>query len=182
MKIHTVLIIVLFIVSCSSDEEELPFYVAENGVTIKARDWVSIGTTADLNGLTYTAVDLTSLKEWINAGKDLSKVVTTKVNTSANGSEVAVLFSRDGFGYIDIEGIEGWDVSNWTSFIGLFYSTKPVESDLSSWDLSNVTNISAGFGLGTVNPNINNWDVSNVTTMSTFFLVILARNILKGWT
>jgi|TARA_B110000240_G_scaffold12351_1_gene12911 hypothetical protein len=70
MKIHTVLIIVLFIVSCSSDEEELPFYVAENGVTIKARDWVSVGTTAELNGLSYTAVDLPSLKEWINAGND----------------------------------------------------------------------------------------------------------------
>ena len=180
MKIHTVLIIVLFIVSCSSNEEELPFYVAENGVTIKARDWVSVGTTAELNGLSYTAVDLPSLKEWINAGNDLSKVVTTKINTSANGSEVAVLFNRDGYGYIDIEGIEGWDVSNWTSFIGLFYSTKPVESDLSSWDLSNVTNISAGFGLGTVNPNINNWDVSNVTTMSTFFFGNIGEKYIEG--
>ena len=180
MKIHSLLIIFLFIVSCSSDEEELPFYVAENGVTIKARDWVSVGTTAELNGLTYTAVDLTSLKEWINAGKDLSKVVTTKVNTSANGSEVAVLFNRDGFGYIDIEGIEGWDVSNWTSFIGLFYSTIPVESDLSSWDVSNVTNISAGFGLGTVNPNINNWDVSNVTTMGTFFFGNIGEKYIEG--
>ena len=180
MKIHTVLIIVLFIVSCSSDEEELPFYVAENGVTIKARDWVSVGTTAELNGLSYTAVDLPSLKEWINAGNDLSKVVTTKINTSANGSEVAVLFNRDGYGYIDIEGIEGWDVSNWTSFIGLFYSTKPVESDLSSWDVSNVTNISAGFVLGTVNPNINNWDVSNVTTMSTFFFGNIGEKYIEG--
>ena len=180
MKIHTVLIIVLFIVSCSSDEEELPFYVAENGVTIKARDWVSVGTTAELNGLSYTAVDLPSLKEWINAGNDLSKVVTTKVNTLANGSEVAVLFNRDGYGYIDIEGIEGWDVSNWTSFIGLFYSTKPVESDLSSWDVSNVTNISAGFVLGTVNPNINNWDVSNVTTMSTFFFGNIGEKYIEG--
>ena len=180
MKIHTLLIIVLFIVSCSSDEEELPFYVAENGVTIKARDWVSVGTTAELNGLVYTAVDLPSLKEWINAGNDLSKVVTTKVNTSANGSEVAVLFNRDGYGYIDIEGIEGWDVSNWISFIGLFYSTKPVVSDLSSWDVSNVTNISAGFGLGTVNPNINNWDVSNVTTMSTFFFGNIGEKYIEG--
>jgi hypothetical protein len=121
MKIHTLLIIVLFIVSCSSDEEELPFYIAENGVTIKARDWVSVGTTAELNGLVYTAVDLPSLKEWINAGNDLS-----------------------------------------------------------SWDVSNVTNISAGFGLGTVNPNINNWDVSNVTTMSTFFFGNIGEKYIEG--
>ena len=63
MKKYTLLFIALFIVSCSSDEEELPFYVADNGVTIKARDWVTVGTTADLNGVTYTAVDLASLKE-----------------------------------------------------------------------------------------------------------------------
>ena len=49
MKIHRLQIIVLLIVSCSSMDEELPFYVAENGVTIKARDWVTVGTTADLN-------------------------------------------------------------------------------------------------------------------------------------
>ena len=27
-----------FIFACSSNDEELPFYVAENGVTIKARE------------------------------------------------------------------------------------------------------------------------------------------------
>ena len=39
------LFLVLFIplVSCSPDEEkEFPFYVAENGLTIKARDWVAV--------------------------------------------------------------------------------------------------------------------------------------------
>ena len=60
MKTNTLLIIVLLIVSCSSDDEELPFFVAENGVTIKARDWVTVGTTADLNGLVYTCLLYTS--------------------------------------------------------------------------------------------------------------------------
>ena len=45
MKKYTLLFIALFIVSCSSDEEELPFYVADNGLTIKARDWVTAGAS-----------------------------------------------------------------------------------------------------------------------------------------
>ena len=162
MKKYTLLFIALFIISCSSDEEELPFYVADNGVTIKARDWVTVGTTADLNGLTYTAVDLASLKEWINDGKDLSKVVTTKVEVEFSGS--ATLFLRT-----EIKGIEGWDVSNWNDMDGLFYGVIGVNVDLSGWDVSNVTNLGFIMNLGDVNININNWDVSSATNMISLF-------------
>ena len=108
MQKYTLLFIALFIVSCSDndDTEPKPFYVADNGVTIKARDWVTVGTTADLNGVTYTAVDLPSLKEWINDGKDLSKVVTTFVSDTTH-SQFAVLFNRKVVGFFPIKGIEG---------------------------------------------------------------------------
>ena len=162
IKKYTLLFIALFIVSCSSDEEELPFYVADNGVTIKARDWVTVGTTADLNGVTYTAVDLPSLKEWINDGKDLSKVVTTKVEVEFSGS--AALFFRS-----EIKGIEGWDVSNWNDMNGLFYGVIGVNVDLSGWDVSKVKDMALIMNLGDVNININNWDVSNATSMSGMF-------------
>ncbi|MDB4239702.1 hypothetical protein N9826_02255 [Flavobacteriaceae bacterium] len=84
MKKYALLFIALIIVSCSSDEEkELPFYVADNGVTIKARDWVAVGTTAPINAqgvayiknlkgapewdkVNYTAVDLAWLKLVLN--------------------------------------------------------------------------------------------------------------------
>ena len=181
---YALLFITLFIVSCSdNDDTELkPFYVADNGVTIKARDWVNVGTTADLNGVSYTAVDLASLKQWINDDKDLSKVVTTKVETIGN-SPVAVLF-----GTAKIKGIEGWDVSNWTDMGGLFYSTEKVNVDLSGWDVSKVTILGLTMQLGTVNININNWDVSSVTNMTA--LVVFGNNSsnnyiegmdLSGW-
>ncbi|MDA9593875.1 BspA family leucine-rich repeat surface protein [Flavobacteriaceae bacterium] len=177
MKKYTLLFIALFIISCSSDEEELPFYVADNGVTIKARDWVTVGTTADLNGLTYTAVDLASLKEWIKDGKDLSKVVTTKVEITR--SYGAALFSEE------IIGIESWDVSNWTSMDGLFYSSNPVKADLSGWDVSKVKIMGLTMVLGDVNPNINNWDVSSATNMTSLVISGNANYIegmdLSGW-
>ena len=178
MKKYTLLFIALFIVSCSSDEEELPFYVADNGVTIKARDWVTVGTTADLNGVTYTAVDLPSLKEWIKDGKDLSKVVTTKVEVEFSGS--AALFFRS-----EIKGIEGWDVSNWNDMNGLFYGVQGVNVDLSGWDVSKVKDMALIMNLGDVNININNWDVSNATSMSGMFFGNTDNYIegmdLSGW-
>ena len=178
MKKYTLLFIALFIVSCSSDEEELPFYVADNGVTIKARDWVTVGTTADLNGVTYTAVDLASLKEWINDGKDLSKVVTTKVEVQFSGS--AALFLRT-----EIKGIEGWDVSNWNDMNGLFYGVQRVNVDLSGWDVSKVKDMALIMFLGDVNININNWDVSNATKMINLFFGNTDNYIegmdLSGW-
>ena len=56
-----------------------PFYLDENGVTIKARDWVTAGTTGELGGVTYTAVDIDKLKLMFTKEEDVSKVVTTLI-------------------------------------------------------------------------------------------------------
>ena len=180
------ILILLFIplVSCSPDEEkELPFYVAENGVTIKARDWVTVGTTADLKGIVfgfnggspsggwvsfnhsvyYTAADLAWLKNVLNTYSDLSTLVTSKVKITSEASAKG-LFSKT-----EITGMENWDVSNWTSMNGLFDSDKPIKSDLSYWDVSSVEDFRLAMQLETTNPNINNWDVSKATNMSGFF-------------
>ena len=186
MEKYILLFIALFIISCSdNDDTELkPFYVADNGVTIKAKDWVTVGTTADLNGVTYTAVDLASLKEWIKDSKDLSKVVTTFVSDTTH-SQFAMLFHRKVVGFFPIKGIESWDISNLKYIQGIFYSSQPVESDLSGWDVSKVTNMGLSMGVGDVNPNINNWDVSNVTDMRGFFSGNSVSHIegmdLSGW-
>ena len=174
----------LFVFSCSVyDEKELPFYVADNGVTIKARDWVPVGKKADLKGIVfgfnggngtddaisfnhsvyYTSVDLPWLKNVLNTYSDLSTLVTTKVEIT-NEDSAAGLFLRT-----EIKGMENWDVSNWTSMNGLFDSDKPIKSDLSYWDVSSVEDFRLAMQLETTNPNINNWDVSKATNMSGFF-------------
>ena len=186
MKKYTLLFIALFIISCSdNDDTELkPFYVADNGVTIKAKDWVTVGTTADLNGVTYTAVDLASLKEWIKDSKDLSKVVTTFVSDTTH-SQFAMLFHRKVVGFFPIKGIESWDISNFKDIQGIFYSSQPVESDLSGWDVSKVKIMGLTMVLGDVNPNINNWDVSSATNMTSLVISGNANYIegmdLSGW-
>ena len=180
---YALLFLALIIVSCSPDDEkELPFYVADNGVTIKVRDWVAVGRTGNLNGLGvaevgsegngggiqfdrlyYTAVDLAYLQYTLNTYSDLSTLVTSKVKITSEASAKG-LFSKT-----EIKGMENWDVSNWTSMNGLFDSDKPVKSDLSYWDVSNVKDFRLAMQLENINPNINNWDVSKATNMSGFF-------------
>ena len=184
MRFPLLVILLSFLFISCEEEDNSPFYVAKNGVTIKARDWVTVGTTAELNGVTYTAVDLASLKEQIGDDKDPSKVVTTKVETW--GSQIAGLFLSTGK---EIKGIEGWDVSNWTSMQGIFYSAEPVNADLSGWDVSQVTDMQLFMRLGDVNININNQDVSNATDMSRMFMwfsnvennVYIEGMDLSGW-
>ena len=195
MKKYTLLFVALLIVSCSSDDEiELPFYVDDNGVTIKAKDWVTVGTTADLKGIVfgfnggnggtdlvsfnhsvyYTAVDLAWLKNVLNTYSDLSKVVTTKVEITSVDSAKG-LFLRT-----EIKGMENWDVSNWTSMNGLFDSDRPIKSDLSYWDVSNVEDFRLGMQLENIRPNINNWDVSKATNMSGFFSTSSGNKYIEG--
>ena len=195
MKKIILLLLFISLVSCSPDEEiELPFYVAENGVTIKVRDWVPIGKKADLKGIVfgfnggngntdlvsfnhsvyYTAVDLAWLKLVLNTYSDLSTLVTTKVEIT-NEDSAAGLFLRT-----EIKGMENWDVSNWTSMYGLFDSDKPIKSDLSYWDVSNVEDFRLVMQLETTNPNINNWDVSKATNMSGFFSTSSENRYIEG--
>ena len=194
-KLLLLLLFIPLFFSCSSDDEiELPFYVAENGVTIKARDWVPVGKKADLKGIVagfngknggpdfisfnhsvyYTAVDLAWLKSVLNTYSDLSVLVTTKVEIT-NEDSAAGLFLRT-----EIKGMENWDVSNWTSMYGLFDSDKPIKSDLSYWDVSNVEDFRIAMQLETTNPNINNWDVSKATNMSGFFSTSSENKYIKG--
>ena len=191
---YALLFLALIIVSCSPDDEkELPFYVADNGVTIKVRDWVAVGRTGNLNGLGvaevgsegngggiqfdrlyYTAVDLAWLKNVLNTYSDLSTLVTTKVEIT-NEASATGLFLRT-----EIKGMENWDVSNWTSMYGLFDSDKPVKSDLSYWDVSNVEDFRLAMQLENINPNINNWDVSKATNMSGFFSTSSGNKYIEG--
>ena len=195
MKKLILLLLIIPLVSCSPDEEkELPFYVADNGVTIKARDWVPVGKKADLKGIVagfnggnggtdlvsfnhsvyYTAVDLAWLKNVLNTYSDLSTLVTTIVAIT-NEDSAADVFSRT-----EIIGIENWDVGNWTSMYGLFDSDKPIKSDLSYWDVSNVEDFRLAMQLETTNPNINNWDVSKATNMSGFFSTSSENKYIEG--
>ena len=55
----------------------------------------------------------------------------------------------------------------------MFNDAATFNQDLSTWDVSNVTNMSYMFGIAeNFNQDLSAWDVSNVTDMSSMFLEI----------
>ena len=148
--------------------EQSPFYLDENGVTIKARDGVTAGTAGELNGVTYTAVNLAMLQKLRDEGEDLSKVVTTLVKDMSSLFATTSLNNYDDFN----DDISSWDVSNVTSMYALFaFNFGKFNQDISEWDVGNVTNMTYMFlGCNDFNQNIGGWDVSNVTKMTGMFI------------
>ena len=79
------------------------------------------------------------------------------------------IFEDTRFKYIDIST---WDVSSITNMLSMFYRCNKLKSvgDISSWDVSNVTNMAYMFtGCVNFNQDISSWDVSEVTDMSYMF-------------
>jgi len=136
-------------------------YLADNGVTIKAADWAELGMSGEVNGITYTIVDRSTLIEQANNGGDLSKLCTSMIEDLSN------VFTAD----IATFDASSWDVSNVTSLQKLFYNQGSFNSDLSNWDVSNVTDMRSLFlNAYNFNSDLGSWDVSNVTDMRSLFL------------
>ena len=155
-----------------------PFYFDDNGVTIKARDWVTAGTKGKLNGVEYIAVDLEMLKEFMYDRKDLTKVVTTLVTDMnrlfyppVDSNDDGIINCDDSFFHEFNEDIGSWDVSNVVDMSFMFYSAKSFNQDISRWDVSSVANMRGQFFCAqSFNKNIGPWNVSSVTNMNRMFL------------
>ena len=160
-------------------ETLIPFYLDANGVTIKAYDWVTAGTTGELGGVTYTAVDKDKLKEMLeNSETDVTKIVTTTIKDDfiIPGDLFRIAMNEERFG----ANINTWDISNVNSLESMFVGVskdsgidgKSVNIDISKWDVSNVTNFKNFLGpyctiikVG----DLSNWDVSKATNMEAMF-------------
>ena len=137
------------------------YYTEKNGlITVKVSAGVEAGYTGNLNGWTYHVVDRAELIFAIEAGRDLSTVVTTLV-TDMSGIFAGTNLNGD---------ISSWDVSNVTDMGGMFKNDLSFNQNIGSWDVSNVTDMSYMFNLAEdFNTPIGDWNVSNVTNMGGMF-------------
>ena len=137
------------------------YYTEKNGlITVKVSAGVEAGYTGNLNGWTYHVVDRAELIFAIEAGRDLSTVVTTLV-TDMSGIFDGTNLNGD---------ISSWDVSNVTNMSSMFNGASDFNQNISIWDVSNVTIMGGMFnGASSFNRDIGSWDVSNVTDMSNMF-------------
>ena len=191
-------------------ETLIPFYLDENGVTIKAYDWVTAGTKGELGGVTYTAVDKAMLVEMLKNEEDVSKVVTTLINdmselfndvpcsqSATDDVEKVGIFAYASIAVFDID-ISSWDISNVTTMKNMFVSLSsncndaagdngPVfltfNQDIGNWNVSKVTDMNGVFFTNhKFNQDIGNWNVSKVTDMSNMFNSAYAFNQdISGW-
>ncbi|MDA9676307.1 BspA family leucine-rich repeat surface protein [Flavobacteriaceae bacterium] len=191
-------------------ETLIPFYLDENGVTIKAYDWVTAGTKGELGGVTYTAVDKAMLVEMLKNEEDVSKVVTTLITdmsdlfndvpcsqSATDDVEKVGVFGYASIAVFDID-ISSWDVSNVTTMKNMFVSLSsncndaagdngPVfltfNQDIGNWNVSKVTDMNGVFSRNhKFNQDIGNWNVSMVTDMSNMFNSAFAFNQdISGW-
>ena len=148
-------------------------YRDENRITIKATKSAEIGAYYDLDGISYLVVDHNLLSGMVRKGKDITKVVTTKITTLN-----FLFYKKSSFN----QDISTWDVSNVTDMSLMFIGAEYFNQDISSWDVSNVTNMYETFYGTTFNQNISSWDVSKVKNMHGMFIDALTFNQdLSSW-
>ena len=160
-------------ISFSTENYSTPIYLDENGITIKAYDWAEVGMSGEINGVTYTIVDRNMLDLMISSNEDLTKACTTKITDMTHQSNYRSLFGSndsDSAPQNFNQDISSWDVSNVTDMSWMFYYEEVFNQDIGNWDVSNVTNMEGMFqSAKNFNQDIGNWDVSSVTNMSRMF-------------
>ena len=86
-------------------------------------------------------------------------------------------FQRSSYNGTDISN---WNVSNVTGMSGMFMES-PFNQNISSWDVSNVTTMARMFRNTPFNQPIGNWNVENVTTMFGMFNTSSFNQPIGNW-
>lgn len=143
-------------------EQLFPIYLSNNGVTIKAYDFASVGTKYELEGVNYLVVDDSTILTQIELGNiNLCTSFVTNMDELFEDNNSENLFNSD---------ISFWDTSNVTSMVNMFYGAEVFDIDISFWNTSKVTNMQSMFlGAISFNQNIGNWDTSSVINMDSMF-------------
>ena len=170
-------------------------YVGLNNIVMASAGAVN-NEQGNIGTVTYTVVNLTTLKFLIEQGDDVSKVVPSLVtdmsdlfkNNStfnqnistwdvSNVTNMSNMFESAAFN----QPIGNWDVSNVTNMYYMFESATAFNQDISSWDVSSVTNMQRMFSKAKAfNQDISSWDVSSVTNMNGMFFLADAFNQAIG--
>ena len=167
----------------------------ENG-TCKCPN-ATVGETADINGVTYTVVDNSSISVQIANGN--VNLCTTLVTSMADLFQDNTSFNLD-IGFWDVsrvtnmsymffnassfnQNISNWNISNAGYIDNLFNGATAFNQDIGGWNTSNVIGMSGVFDSAeNFNQDISNWNTSSVNNMeSLFFGAFLFNQDISGW-
>ena len=155
--------------------EERPFYLLQNGVTIRLKGGYPEGTQGladgDPSGKVYTAVDNTSLFALNKLTTDWSTICTT-LCTTFNQLFANISLNPD---------IRHFDSSNVTSFFQLARFNTLFNPELKYLDVSKVTDFTEAFRLSIFNQPINDWNMISVLTTRDMFRQSPFNQLLNKW-
>jgi surface protein len=182
-------------------EEARPFFILQNGVTVRLKGGLPAGTTGkadgDDSGKTYTAVDQTMWNALDPATDDYTTICTTLVTDMIGVFENSTFnqdishFDTSNITRIDRlfrnnsdfnQNISFWDMSNCENFSNAFNNTDSFNQPIGVWNMSSATNLSGMFNNNAIfNQPLNNWDVSSVINMDSMFRNCIFNQDISDW-
>ena len=176
-----------------------PIYLDENGQTIKAHEWSSVGDSGEINGVEYTIVSEEQLRNMVVNEEDLTMICTSKITNFSNLFDGQTNFNQP-IGHWDVsqvtnmsamfkdaevfdQSLEYWNTERVSSMIAMFYRARAFNQSIDNWDVSAVTNMRDMFhGANAYNQNMNSWNTSNVTSMERMFAFASEFNgVISAW-
>ena len=146
-------------------------YVGPNNIVMASAGAVN-NEQGNIGNVTYTVVNLTTLKFLIEQGDDVTKVVPSLVTDMSD-----LFMNNSTFN----QNISTWDVSNVTNMEAMFENATAFNQPIGNWDVSNVTDMSFMFFGSPFNQDISSWDMSNVTDMSNMFSNTSFNQDISSW-
>ncbi|MEX2568424.1 MAG: BspA family leucine-rich repeat surface protein, partial [Cyclobacteriaceae bacterium] len=123
------------------------------------------GEKGKVNGKAYEAVDRALLIKRRNEGAEKMTCVCTSLVTDMSGMFSGTIPKRNLFN----QKISSWDVSNVVDMSSMFYCSD-FNQNINNWDVGNVKNMNQMFSIThKFNQHLDSWDVSNVWDMSYMF-------------
>ncbi|MFT4303151.1 MAG: BspA family leucine-rich repeat surface protein [Candidatus Woesearchaeota archaeon] len=145
------------------------FYLHTNGITVMCPN-AEVGETGVVGGVEYTAYNSTTLYAVRTNATALETACTSLVDSfNPSGDWNGGLFYNSGEGFQP--NISSWDVSSVTNMRGMFVVSH-FDGDISDWNTSSVEDMARMFNNAiNFNQDISNWDTSSVTDMSSMFMM-----------
>ena len=162
-----------------------PFFIQEDPRNTGTPEWFAVvgGSQSDENTpiKNYAKSANSAVSTYFTPPGEISPVLFNNiVTTRLFGGYMRSMFAD---AYTFDKDISSWDLSNITNTSLMFYNARAFNQDISKWDMSNIDNISYMFhGTQAFNRDIGVWNVAKVSYMDGVFRYATAFNKnLSGW-